>query len=189
MSVKYEIYSDIKSSLEDNVTDIKTIRIWNNQPDNEKKEKPIAYPAVFVEFQNMEWDKTLLNQTHFSQETGYSKTSEQKGIFTIRLHCVFSYLEQETDIFSEMDTLIDSIFQYTQGLKGDYYTHLRRTGETQDTNHNRVVDWIIDYETGVRQCGLKDATLVLIAAGELTPEINTDLDIDNTYIRTGDGEE
>ena len=103
------------------------------------------------------------------------------------LHLGFSHLEDETVSFPLISPIIDKVYFAVQLLKGDFYSPLLRVSETQDTDHDRVIDWQMGFGTKLDQCGELDTSLTKITGGTLDVEVDADLDIDNDIIRTGDG--
>jgi hypothetical protein len=185
MSVKLDIYTDIKAKLASDVTAIKDTLIWNGQIDAEKKEKAKAYPLVYIEFSNMSWDITKLNTGRIGT-TGGLKT-EQSGKFIVTIHIVFWRLEDETMAFSLIDTIIENVFFAILKLDGTYYGPLLRIAERQDVNHDNVIDWQIDFSCGAFQSAQVDIDLTEVPGGTLDVSLTRTIDIDNDTIRTGDG--
>ncbi|MCH7902756.1 hypothetical protein IIC68_03310 [archaeon] len=58
-----------------------------------------------------------------------------------------------------------------------------RIAERQDTDHDRVIDWQMDFSTMMLQLGEESG--VIIPGGTLDVEVDVDLKIDNDIIRTG----
>ena len=188
MSAKLNIFNDIVTALK-TLPDIQTVELWNSQLENEDKEKPFNFPAVFIEFGEIPWTST--NQKPSTLGTQGNVTKEQKGDNTlITLHIAFSQLEDETVSFPLIDPIIEKVYFKIQGLTGDFYKPLLRVAERQDTDHDRVIDWQMDFNVLIFQCGELDDTLTKIDAGTLDVNVDVDLDIDpptQTGIRTGDG--
>ena len=193
MSAKLDIFNDIVTAVEailDNgVRVINTVELWNSQLENESDEKPFNFPAVFIEFGEIPWTST--NQKPSTLGTQGNVNKEQKGGGAlITLHIAFSQIEDETVSFPIISPIIDKVYFAIQGLTGEFYKPLLRVAERQDTDHDRVIDWQMDFSALIFQCGEKDADLTEIPGGTITPKIIIDLDIDVTTqkgIRTGDG--
>lgn len=190
MSAKLDIFNDIVTAVEaitDNgVRVINTVELWNSQLENEEEEIPFNFPAVFIEFPLIPW--TTTNQPPPTIGNQGDIIGEQKGIDAlITLHIAFSQLENVTVSFPIISPTIDRVYFAVHKLSGDFYSQLLRVEERQDTDHNRVIDWQMDFLTTLFQCGEKDSDLTEIPGGTITPEIIIDLDIDNPVIRTGDG--
>jgi len=192
MSVKLDIFNDIVTAVEaivdiNSVKVINTVELWNSQLENEDDEKPFNYPAVFIEFGEIPWTST--NQQPSALGSQGNVTKEQKGEDSlIIIHIAFSQLEDETVSFPIIDAVIDEVYFAIQGLFVDQkYSPILRVAERQDTDHDRVIDWQMDFVTTMFQCGQADDTLVEIVGGTVTLVLTKDLDIDNDIIRTGDG--
>ena len=179
MSVKLNLYNDIVTAL-DGVTEIKTKGIFNNQFDREEEEMAKAYPCCFIEFANIGWTQT--------QQRPISKVNVQKqqraDDFIITIHIGFEDLQDETANFIDIDPIIQKVYLALQDLTGEYYSVLNRVAERQDTDHNNVIVWQMDFETMLEEVG-EEADLTKVAGGTLELEITKDLKIDNDIIRTG----
>ena len=168
--MKKELYTDIKSRLETELgASIKHIALWNSQLDNEERETPFRFPALFIEFTNI---------TYRSEGFGTQKLDLEFAI-----HCAFSQLIKDIDLLDIVDNVVFAL----HGHSFDYSTNIRRLSEEQDSNHDRVRDWIINFATTVTI----DENATVQRLTQTTPatlEITADLDIDNNLIRSGDGE-
>ena len=188
MSAKLDIFNDIVTAIEA-VSDIETIELWNSQLVNEDKETSFNFPAVFIEFADIPWTSTNQPPSKLGGEGDVTK--QQKGVGSlITLHIAFSQLENETVSFPLISPIIDKVYFAIQGLNGTFYGPLLRVAERQDTDHDRVIDWQMDFNTIMLECGELDPDLTKINAGTLAVELDIDLDIDvptQKGIRTGDG--
>ena len=185
MSAKLDIFNDIVTEIR-KITDIETVELWNSQLVNEDKETSFNFPAVFIEFADIPWTSTNLKPSKLGGEGDVTKQQKGAGAL-ITLHIVFSQLENETVSFPIISPIIDKIYFAIQGLTGTFYGPLLRVAERQDTDHDRVIDWQMDFNTMMFECGELDADLTKIDAGVLDVELNVDLDIDNDVVRSGDG--
>ncbi len=185
MSAKLDIFNDIVTALTP-ITELETIELWNSQLVNEDREIPFNYNAVFVEFADIPWTGT--NQPPSKSGNEGDVTKQQKGDRAlITLHIAFSPLENETVSFPIISPIIDKVYFATQGLNGTFYGPFLRVAERQDTDHDRVIDWQMDFNTMIFECGELDTSLTKIPGGTLDVIPNVDLDIDNDVIRSGDG--
>lgn len=186
MSVKLDIFNDIVTEVE-KVSEIETVKLWNSQLENEESEIPFNFAAVFIEFAEIPWTST--NQQPSTLGPQGNVTKEQKGAGAlVIIHITFSKLDNETITFPDIDVVIDKIYFAIQGLfKNEKYSPLLRVAERQDTDHDRVIDWQMDFLTTMFQCGELDTTLTQIPGGTVDVKTTVDLDIDNDVIRTGDG--
>ena len=185
MSAKLDIFNDIVTEIE-KISDIHTVELWNSQLINEEKETPFNFPAVFIEFTDIPWTSTNLNPSKLGGEGDVTKQQKGGGAL-ITLHIVFSQLENETVSFPIISPTIDKVYFAIQKLSGTFYGPLLRVAERQDTDHDRVIDWQMDFNTMMFECGELDPDLTKINAGTLAVELSVDLDIDDDKIRSGDG--
>jgi hypothetical protein len=167
---KKDLYLAIKDRLIDQVKALKHIRLYNNQFDRETVEEAWAYPCAFIEFNQMLHEAAAYNQ--------------QRSNFVVRVYVGFESLKTE-DL--EIFDLVQEIYIALQGYSGQLFSSLQRIEETQDTDHDNVIVWQIDFSTMVSDCvsdprdGLEETIITQI-------HINTDLDIDNPVVRSGDGQ-
>lgn len=166
---RIDIFNDIKTAVEA-VTGIKTVRLYNNQFENEETETAFNYPAVFIEIASIEYE----NKTRFLQDALYSFV----------LHCGFvSFDTEDTSIL----TTIDNIHKAVHGLEGQDYTPLLLTRAEHDSNHGQVIIERLTFECRehieLASAG-KDQTALSPAP---TLSLTAVVDIDNDIIKTGDG--
>lgn len=185
MSAKLDIFNDIVTEIK-KISDIETVGLWNNQFANESQEFAFNFPALFIEFAEINWSSTSQNPPKLGSEG--DKRKEQKGAGTlVMLHLGFSQFENETISFPIISPIIDKVYFKIQLLQGTFYSPLLRVSETQDTDHDRVIDWQMGFGTKLDQCGELDTGLTKIVGGTLGLDVNVDLDIDDDKIRSGDG--
>ena len=172
--MKKEFYSNIKSRLETKLGDeIKHIALWNSQIDNEQTEKPFRFPALFLEFTNID----------FRSET----SGVQKCDLEFTIHCCFSQLIDDIDLLDTFQNVASALHLYSD----DYFSAITRVSEQMDPDHDRVIDWTITFV-----CTLTDEltfrenqlTQINTSGTDIGLELTSDLDIDNTVIRSGDGQ-
>lgn len=188
MSVKLEIYNDIVSAL-GTITELKTIGLYNSQFDREEDEWVRDYPKGFIEFATIPWLPPK-QTTGKGTSSGNTVKQQDSGEVIITIHIGFSYLQDADVSFPLLDVIVQKVYLALQGLSGSYYGPLKRVEERQDPDHDRVLDWQMDFSTMLQECGEADSGLVDAndPIGTITDiTINKDLDIDNPIIRTGDG--
>lgn len=192
MSSKVTLFNDIIEKLDsikvENDNAIQQIGLWNNQFENEERETAFNYPCCFIEFTAINWESSNLSAQRTTSVGNVSK--EQKGEDTIiTLHVGFFRLDDATFNFPDIDLLTEAIYFVIQGLDSDVYNPLLRSEERQDTNHDGVIDWQIDFTTALHQTGELNKKLEKVK-DTLVLKITKDLDIDvptHLGVRTGDG--
>jgi len=172
------IYLGIKSRLESNVSQLQTIRLFNdqfNKSNNDdstfNNEQAFAYPCCFIEFIN---DAPMV-----SQGAGAKRLEVE-----IRLHLGFeSYELEDLDIFD----LVESVQIALDGYSTTSFTPLTYLAQRMDYNHNNVYIYQLEYSCIYEDDSsyIKNNTITKLAPHDLNVTIN--LDIDNDIIRTGDG--
>ncbi len=191
MGLKLDQYNAIITAIKGITTagkrDINHVGLWNNQPDHENDQIPVNYPAVYIEFASIPWNTTNLKSPNLGA-TGNIIKEQKSDIVVIVLHCVFAPLSDVDISFPEIEPILEKIYFAIQGLESLCAQPLLRSAERQDPDHDRVLDWQMDFVSSYQQAGEEDSTLTLIGADVLTIETTKDLDIEPTTsgdIRTG----
>ena len=180
------LFEDIETALEELIADkvINSVEIFNSQMDFEDEERPRLYPFIAVQI-TVEWDPPQLRSSH--NENNIINQNEQKGDCTVTVHHVFSQLQQETLSFKLTEPVRHKVHRALNLLKdGNYYTSLIRTSTLDNSSHDRVFDLITSYKCMILEPAYTDETQETVT--DPTISLDTDLDIDNQTIRTGDGE-
>jgi hypothetical protein len=183
MSVKLNLFNDIKTALLS--AGAQRVLLYNNQFAQERKEFVYEYKTVLVEFRSIPWTNTNQKTTQ-ALENGNCIKSQKADNTIIVLHIGYNTGKEATDSFEELDAYLQLVYFAVQELTGTYYQPLRRVNEVQDGDHDRLIVWQMEFETMLEEAGTTDTGLT--AKESVTLELDTELDIDNTTIRTGDGE-
>lgn len=126
---KRGIYEGLKADLM-TVSGVKKAGLWNNHLARENVEHAFLYPAVFVEFMD-------LNFT----EQGRPRLIQYYEM-TVRLHiCFESYKDEDFDVLD----LVDKVWSKVQGKTYDNSSALLRREEAQDFDHPNVQVYTQDY--------------------------------------------
>ena len=106
--------------------------IFNAQFDNEKQETPFKFPAVFIEFTDVNYGDMTYNAQAITD-------------MTVRLHIGYKMLDiDDLAIFD----IKQAIYQALQGWTGTpYFGRLTRVAEQPDYAHDKVLVWTQDYKT------------------------------------------
>lgn len=151
MSAKKKLYLAVKERVLQN-SSVKHCALFNNQFDNMSEENPFLFPCVFVEFSQLQY---------VTKSEGY-----QEADAVIRLHVGFeSYKTEELEVLD----LLDDLHEDLQGFHiNDEFTPLDRNFEGQDTNHDNVIVWQMDYDTLLSDnSGNRNKKLTLTTIGDL----------------------
>ena len=170
MSVKADLFVDLKARILAMAPEIKTVKRWNNQiePENDDREDPIEYPAVYIAFSRIIWEQY--------------QVGIQKGDIVVTIHTVPEKYNTEDEEF--YDTL-ESVHLAVQNYEEEYFIPLIRLEDREDDDHDIRIDYQTDYTSLITDCStIKTKDLV-----ETSPDLVLDieLDIDQKDIRTGDG--
>lgn len=146
-------------------TQIKTIDLFNNQylVENPKKDHPVNYPAVYIEFSQTSWEDMT--------------NGLRQGSSTIRLHIVLESFKDTANIHKQTGPMQSAILAHYQ-LANDIasklsgftpctgLTALSKTEEQTDTNHDQVLAEVISYtytHLDISSSALKDQINKVIA--------------------------
>jgi hypothetical protein len=140
MNSKSNLYKDLKQCLQE-IPEVGTVSLWNSQLDNIDSENAINFPCVYIEFNKISWYPVKQNDPINRVK------NHQNAECSIVLHIGFDTVENEDDSFDYVNWVIEKIHQATQGLRGDYFSPLDRTFETQDINHDGLIVWEVQYDT------------------------------------------
>ena len=173
-----EIYLAIKAKLDTDVTELQTIRLFNNQFERSNNdsadfndEQAFAYPCLFVDFPG--------DNGQISEGSGVQYLDVQVRV----LIGYESYMVEDLEVF----TLKDKVFKALYNLKGPTFSYLSYTAQRIDSNHNNVYIYEIEFSTKYEQ----SVSYLLNDKVEPTYPVELvltkNLDIDNDIIRTGDG--
>jgi hypothetical protein len=128
---KLLLFDALKEHITAKVPEIKTFRLYNNQFEKEGVEKAFAFPAVFVEFSTLEYVT--------------KSESLQEADTVVRFHLGFASLKTEDrDIFILAGKLN---FQLQNFSIANLITAFDRKREEQDSNHDAVIVWKMEYNT------------------------------------------
>jgi len=193
MGIIADVYNGVKTRLS-TISSVKTVELFNSQYNNEARERVTAYPALFIEFQEVVWAMSSHRAGRNVKKTVDigNLTHQQKGNMTIVIHIVYQTLKTETDSFAEIDAIVTDVYRALANLEiTDDCTGLQRASDEQDTDHDGVVVWKTTFTLDVEEKAWNDTNIVdanIESETPITLTINQTLDIDNNSIRTGDGE-
>ena len=117
--MRAEIYKAIKTALKSNKNDgneVQYVGLWNNEIENIQGNIAFPLPAVFVEFETIEWEQGGLNM--------------RTGDVAIRLHIItvaqMPWVNNETEENRDIEylELINKINRKIQGLEGDNFSKI-----------------------------------------------------------------
>lgn len=131
MNPKLDLFDALKERINTEIPEIKTFRLFNNQFNKEAVEKASFWPALMVEF----------------VEAPYTSKSEsrQEADLSIVFHLGFASLKTEDRYIFE---LAQKVHQSIQGFAVEgLISPFNRKRERQDTDHDNVIVWQIEYVT------------------------------------------
>ena len=130
--MRKKIYLGIIERLKASECGIRTIGLWNNQLTEIEQETSFVMPAVFVEFEPM----------NYNQMAAGAKSSQCR----IRLHIVNETLaspnegeQYQNEALQVFDT-IDAVVAAVSHLSGDGFNRMMHVGTMPDHAHGRIQD-------------------------------------------------
>jgi hypothetical protein len=156
-----ELYLLLKAYLETSVPTLKHVRLWNNQLEYMEAgiQVPFAFPAIFIEFQNVEYTDL--------------QNFQQQAEMDLILHICnevwnTSNQEEQLDIFDLKDEIFASMSQIKLG-KGGSVTRVREFPDNEHTNvYHLQQHWRVTYaETSANR-----ATEIISVLLDLTKQID-----------------
>lgn len=132
MDFRRQIFSDIKEALLVEGSPIKHVDLWNENVTFLTQEVPFLMPAVFVEFDSVEWLP--------SKSFGEASDIKYRGQGSIRIHIVTDWTLGDGcfDLSSSVEALISGIDEIS----------ILSTTETNH-NHEEIVENIDTYSIRV----------------------------------------
>lgn len=139
--MRAEIYKAVKTALKsnkNNCNEVQYVGLWNNEIEKIQGNIAFPLPAVFVEFETIEWDQGGLNM--------------RTGDVAIRLHIITAmqmpWVNNETEENRDIEylELINKINRKIQGLEGDNFSKMMLTTSATNHNHNELVESIERFE-------------------------------------------
>jgi hypothetical protein len=162
---KLLLFDALKEHITAKIPEIKTFRLYNNQFEKEGVEKAFSFPAVFVEFPVLEYIT--------------KSESLQEADAIIRFHLGFSSLKTED---REVFVLAGKLnFQLQNFSVDNLVTSLNRRREEQDSNHDAVIIWKMEYNTLLidNTANRKNKLKLLVGV----PELEIGVDASTYYLK------
>ncbi len=125
-----ELYIALKQEIERELPEIKTVRLFNNQFENESTENAFLYPCCLLQF----------------QANGFKELSQgvQQFDMTVTTHLGFeSYKDEDVDILR----LKQDLYKVVNRFRNEYFSRLLRVDERPNYNHSNVQVYETDYKT------------------------------------------
>jgi hypothetical protein len=192
MSVKLELYQDIKAKLQE-LTFLKNVLHYNGQDTfNYERDNSRRFPQAWIQLSNVIWQP--------SQQKAYNqnRTHQQKSDpITITIYYASFSLNEDDETFETDLINIDLIYRSLTMMDGNNYNPLQRSSEGDLPTNNNVRIWAQEFTTMLTECA--DSSNLVNASpltlNIITKEIKTDnfvstdipgQDIDPEFVPTGD---
>lgn len=144
--MRKQIFQAICKRLNDRVPEIRWIDYWNNHLARLDGDPAWPVPAVFVEFEVIEWRQL----SH----------AVRRGDVAVRLHVVTHAVGSgstgavSSDMVALFD-LTDRIHAAVQGLRGDNFSAFQQTSSTTPHDHAEWMEGVERYVTNVQEVVLE----------------------------------
>lgn len=133
--MELELYTALKAHIILECPEIKSVRLWNNQPNRENEENAFLYPIVFLQFQPILFGE-------LSQGVQYAD-------YIITTHLGFeSYKDEDTYVLQ----LKQGLYRVIQRFRGGdlSFSKLLRVAERPNFDHDNIQIYETDYSTKVK---------------------------------------
>jgi hypothetical protein len=183
-----QLYLDIKQRIEQKCPEILHIAVFNNQiellKNNYSREGVydqsiyvFPRPAVFIEFESPQEIHQLGNGAQVYDP------------LNIRVHLLHEFFNGEN--YEENLEVFDlklALFKVLQRFEPNGCVAWTRISEEQDTDHTALYHFVMVFRTNYVDNGMRRIVGGVEKQTPNTLDLTIDLDIDNTIIRTGDGD-
>lgn len=124
------LYTALKTHIETELPAIKSVRLWNNQPNREMVENAFLYPIVFLQFSPIEFRELSKGVQQFDM--------------TVTTHLGFeSYKDEDTYVLD----LKQQLYAVVQRFRNEYFSRLQRVAERPNFDHDNIQIYETDYLT------------------------------------------
>ena len=145
------VVEKLEALLDDNGQKVfRTVGFWNSQILNEDKEKGINFPACFIHFPDTPWIQKTAAGGYQAGETEEQRSGE--GAIMV-IHICHSLLQDAKDSFPIIQPVNERVYFALNNQKTEDYGPIIRVNDRQDDNHDRVLDWQMDFRFEVIQAG------------------------------------
>lgn len=144
--MKKYTFEKIKERLIAKVPELKTIGLFNNQFEKESENNPIGFPALFVEFDSIDW-----RSQQRGIQIGLSVIRFHIGVETYKTNFSGEQIWEPNDL--EFLELVEKIHVAIHGFDDVNFTPLLRVAESQNTDHDNVIVWDVVYQSQITDTG------------------------------------
>jgi hypothetical protein len=141
------------------------IDLWNNHLANLRDDYPIPFPAIFINFEEVQWRPATAN-------------GGQLGDAIIAIHvCWENYADSYHNLTGgstnqstalAMFDFVENVHLAMQGYAGTHFTALQRIRTATDADHDMLIDTVIYYATTLADCALANANAAQYTTTTLT---------------------
>lgn len=157
--MRKQIYKAICERLTQEIPEVKYLDLWNNNIAVLSGGAVWPRPAVFVEFEAIEWKQ--------------AQNRVRRGDVAIRLHIITDAIsyngnsdERQEEALSYLD-MLDRINAAMQGLRGDNFAGFMLTTSAMNHDHAELIESVERYITSAQDASAVRQTVQPIAIGNL----------------------
>ena len=171
-----DFLNDIKQQILTEVTEVKTVRLWNNQVEEliTGANESISFPAVFLGFDN---------GLDYVSKTAQGLQYAEKVEFYVHI-CDENYVDNTYDDSTEWGIidLKQNVYKALEQFSGVTFGNISRIRESVDQAHGSIYHYTQVYMIPILVDG---AACPVTTPVEATLDLAVDLNIENVIIRTG----
>ena len=151
MSIRKDIINAVFNCISEKVPEVKFIDLWNEHIAEITAGVSWPTPAVFIEFETIEWRQEGLNS--------------RRDDIGLRLHIITQTVttsaghnDNNMQVALEYFDLIDRITSALQGLHGDDFSPWMLTSSATNHNHAELIESIESFSFNARDTSSKSPT-------------------------------
>lgn len=138
--MKRYFFEQIKQRIIERVPEVKTIGLFNNQISKSAENNPIGFPAVFVEFETIDWQSQQRGI-----QVGPANVKFYIAVETYKTNLSGEKISESNDL--DFLDLVAKIHVGINGFDNEKFGPLLRVSENQDSDHDNVLVWETVYKT------------------------------------------
>lgn len=148
MSIRKDIINAVFNRISDNVPEVKFIDLWNEHMADITGGASWPMPAVFIEFEEIQWRQEGLNSRR-------ADVGLRLHIITQAVNTSSGHTDANMQSALEYFDLIDRITASLQGLHGDNFSPLMLSHSATNHNHAELIESIERFDFNARDNSAK----------------------------------
>lgn len=148
MSIRKDIINAVFNRISNNVPEVKFIDLWNEHLADITGGASWPMPAVFIEFEEIQWRQEGLNSRR-------ADVGLRLHIITQAVNTSSGHTDNNMQASLEYFDLIDRITSALQGLHGDNFSPLMLSHSATNHNHAELIESIERFVFNARDISAK----------------------------------